>query len=68
MHYVSRVLAIIALIVICIFAVQNLEAVDVRFLMWSVSISKVIVILLTYVLGMVTGWGIVEVMKRSMAK
>jgi uncharacterized integral membrane protein len=66
MHYVTTTLAAIALIAVVIFSVQNLEAIDVSFLTWSISMSKVIVILGSYLLGMVTGWGLVSVIKRSM--
>jgi uncharacterized integral membrane protein len=66
MHYVTTTLAAIALIAVVIFSVQNLEAIDVSFLTWSISMSKVIVILGSYLLGMVSGWGLVSLIKRSM--
>ena len=66
MHYVTTTLAAIALIAVVVFSVQNLEAIDVSFLTWSISMSKVIVILGSYLLGMVTGWGLVSLIKRSM--
>ena len=66
MHYVTTTLAAIALIAVVIFSVQNLEAIDVSFLIWSISMSKVVVILGSYLLGMVTGWGLVSLIKRSM--
>ena len=65
MQYVIRGLAAAALLIIVIFSIQNLEAVDVSFLFWSMSISKVVLILGTYVLGMISGWGLVELVKRS---
>lgn len=64
MKYVTSTVAAIALLAIAIFAIQNLEAIDVSFLVWSAKISKVVVILGTYVLGMVSGWGLVEMIKR----
>ncbi len=64
MRYVTGAIAAVALIAIAIFAVQNLGAVEVSFLVWSVSISKCVVILGTYLLGMVSGWGLIEVIKR----
>lgn len=64
MRYVTGAIAAVALIAIAIFAVQNLSAVEVSFLVWSVSISKCVVILGTYLLGMVSGWGLIEVIKR----
>lgn len=66
MKYVTSILAAIALIAIVIFSIQNLEAIDVSFLVWSMSISKVIVIIGAYVLGMISGWGLVELTKRPM--
>ena len=68
MKYVTGTLAVIALISIAIFSIQNLGAVEVSFLVWSVSISKCIVIIGAYVLGMVSGWGLVELIKQTLAK
>ena len=65
MRYVIGVLVGVLLLAILIFAIQNLAAVDVSFLVWSVNIPKVVVILGSYVLGMITGWGLVEVVKLA---
>ena len=67
MRYVTSAVVVILLAVIVTFSVQNLEAVDVSFLVWSVSMSKVFVILGSYLLGMLTGWGLVELLKRLMS-
>jgi uncharacterized integral membrane protein len=64
-RYVRIAIAVLLLIAITVFAVQNIEAVKVSFLMWSVNAPQVFVILGTYVLGMVTGWGLVELLKRA---
>ena len=66
MKYVTTTLAAIALIAVVLFSLQNLEAIDVKFLLWSTSMSKVVVILGAYLLGMVSGWGLLELIKRSM--
>lgn len=65
MRYVIGVVAALLLLAILIFAIQNLAAVDVTFLGWSASIPKFVVILGSYVLGMITGWGLVEVVKLA---
>ena len=65
MRYVIGVVVGVLLLAILIFAIQNLAAVDVSFLVWSINIPKVVVILGSYVLGMVTGWGLVEVIKLA---
>ena len=63
MHYVTGAVVVVLLIVIGIFSVQNLEAVEVSFLFWSLNISKVFLILGTYVLGMLTGGALVAAVK-----
>ncbi len=65
MKYVTYALAAIALLAILIFAVQNLGAVEVSFLTWTLRISKFVVIIASYLLGMVSGWGLVELFKRA---
>ena len=63
MRYITNALVIVVLAAILIFAIQNLDAVDVRFLNLSISMSKVFVILGTYFLGMLSGWRLVELFK-----
>jgi lipopolysaccharide assembly protein A len=66
MRYVTGTIAIVLLLAVLVFALQNRETVGVSFLVWSLSISKVFLILGTYVLGMLSGWGVVELVKRVM--
>lgn len=65
MKYVTGTLAVILLIIVLIFSIQNRESVDVSLLMWSMSIPKVFLILGTYIIGMLSGWGAVELFKRA---
>lgn len=64
MNYVTGALSAIFAIVVIIFSVQNLTAVDVSFLFWSMSVPKVVLILGTYILGMFSGWGLVALIKK----
>jgi uncharacterized integral membrane protein len=66
MRYVTGTLAVLLLAAIVVFSIQNLASVDVSFLAWSVSIPKVFLILGTYLLGMVTGWGILGLIRRAL--
>ncbi len=66
MQSIRRVIAIIALVVIAIFSIQNFAAVDIDFLGWTVSVPKFVVIVVSYVCGMATGWGFFGFVKRSM--
>ncbi len=63
MRYVTAAIAILLLILVVIFSFQNRESSDVVFLAWSVSMPKIFLILGTYVLGMLSGWGLVELVK-----
>jgi lipopolysaccharide assembly protein A len=64
MRYVTGTLAILLLLVVVVFSLQNRESVSLAFLVWSLSVPKVFLILGTYVLGMLSGWGLVALLKR----
>ncbi len=66
MHYLTTALAAIALVAIVIFAAQNLQVVEVDFLFWSLKLSKFLIIIGAYVMGMFTGWGMVALVKRRL--
>jgi putative membrane protein len=68
MRYVTTALLIVLSLVVLTFAIQNREPVDVTFLMWSMSLSKIFLVLGTYALGMLSGWGVVEIAKRLLEK
>jgi uncharacterized integral membrane protein len=68
MRYVTTALLIVLSIVVLTFAIQNREPVDVAFLIWSMSLRKIYLVLGTYVLGMLSGWGVVEIAKRLLQK
>jgi lipopolysaccharide assembly protein A len=65
MRYVTGSLAVLLLVAIVVFSIQKRAAIDVSFLVWSVSIPKVFLILGTYLLGMVSGWGLLQLMKKA---
>jgi putative membrane protein len=46
----------ILLLLLVIFSVQNYEMVQVRFLLWSFTTSRALVIFGTLVIGMIIGW------------
>ena len=67
MKYVTGTLAVILFLLVVIFSIQNRESVDVWLLKWSFSTPKVFLILGAYLLGMLSGWGAVEMLKRAMS-
>ncbi|MCX7399375.1 MAG: hypothetical protein NT138_17055 [Planctomycetales bacterium] len=64
MNYVTGAVGVLCLIVVGVFAIQNLASVEVTFIVWTASVSKIVLILGTYFLGMLTGWGLIELVKR----
>lgn len=65
MNQILVYLAIAFGIVVLIFSLQNMAAVDVTFLIWSASIPKVLLILGTYLLGMFSGWALLAIFKTT---
>jgi uncharacterized integral membrane protein len=65
MRYVTGALTLMLLILVVVFSIQNREVVNVSLLFWSLSTPKVFLILGTYLLGMLSGWGVVELVKRA---
>jgi putative membrane protein len=52
--YLALVLALA--VVALIFTVQNVAAVDVTFLVWTISMSRALLILFTLSIGFLLGW------------
>lgn len=65
MKYITAALAVILLILVVIVGIQNRAAVDVSFLFWRTSQPTILLITASYVLGMLSGWGLVELVKRA---
>ncbi len=68
MRYVTTALFVLLSLLVLTFAIQNREPVDVALLVWSMSLPKIFLILGTYVMGMLSGWGLVEIAKRLLQK
>jgi uncharacterized integral membrane protein len=64
--YGLLLLALLA--VVGVFAVQNDEAVTVRFLNWDMVIPLALVAGVSYLLGMFSGWTVVGFISRSLRR
>ena len=51
--------------VIVVFAFQNITTVTVSFLTWSATVPLAMVIIAAYILGTVTGGGVLSLLMRS---
>ena len=52
----KRVALIIIAILFAVFILQNAQVVEVRFLFWGTEASRAIVLLVTFFLGLASGW------------
>jgi putative membrane protein len=52
----KRIVFMVLGLMFATFIVQNAEVVQVRFLFWSAQASRAIIILGTFVLGIIVGW------------
>lgn len=64
MSRVYLVFTVLAISAVAVFAVQNRDPITVTFLTGSVEIPKVAVIIGSYILGMITGWGLFGLLKH----
>ena len=52
----KRIALMIIAILFAVFILQNAQVVEVRFLFWRTEASRAIVLLVTFFLGLVSGW------------
>jgi uncharacterized integral membrane protein len=62
------IIGIIIGILVIVFMVQNVETVDIKFLAWSVSIQRAVMILIVFVIGIGIGFVIRSVGYRKKKK
>jgi lipopolysaccharide assembly protein A len=65
MRFVCFLLLLAFVGAVGIFAYQNQDAINVRFLNWELTYSRALVVGAAYVLGMLSGWTVVGMVRRS---
>jgi lipopolysaccharide assembly protein A len=66
MKWILAALLLIFLGAVGIFAVQNDQPITISFLNWSVASSLALVVVASYVLGMLSGWTVVSFLTRAL--
>ncbi len=62
----SKVIALIILLVfLLIFAIQNTQSVVIKLLFWEISTSAALTILVSYLIGFLTGWLVMVLKPRA---
>jgi uncharacterized integral membrane protein len=64
MSLFRTVIAVITIVLIVIFAIQNLELVEIDFLMWSFTTNMALVLIGAFLLGTLFGRALIRVVRR----
>jgi uncharacterized integral membrane protein len=68
MRYLFGGLLAVFLILVLVFAVQNTALVDIKFLAWTLSLPKALVIVSSYLLGAASGYGLFQFIRLAIQK
>jgi uncharacterized integral membrane protein len=68
MRFIQAVLFLAFLAAVGLFALQNTEAITVKFWTWQLSAPVAALAVATYVLGMLSGWTVVAFVRRSLRR
>jgi lipopolysaccharide assembly protein A len=68
MRFICLLILILVLVAVIVFAVQNSDTVTLRFLGSSISTSMTVMVAAVYLLGMVSGWTVIGLLKRSLRR
>lgn len=52
----KNIIIVILIALVVAFVIQNTQTVEVRFLVWTVTMSRALMILLTLLIGVIAGW------------
>jgi uncharacterized integral membrane protein len=67
-RYILAAVLLAFLGAIVAFALQNTQAVTVRFLNWGATLPFALLAVIIYVAGMLSGWSVVSFVRRSIGR
>jgi lipopolysaccharide assembly protein A len=68
MRIVYAAILLVFVLAVVVFCIQNLESVAIAFFGWRISLPLPLLVLTIYVLGMVSGWGLLSFLRRSLRR
>jgi uncharacterized integral membrane protein len=54
----KTVIFVILAVLILLFVIQNTQVVETRFLVWTISMSRSLLLLGTFIIGVIAGWSV----------
>jgi putative membrane protein len=67
-RFILGVILLIFLGAVGIFALQNMQTVNVQFLKWGVTAPVAFLTVVAYLLGMLSGWNVIAFLRRSIRR
>jgi uncharacterized integral membrane protein len=52
----KTIVFVILAVLILLFVIQNTQVVETRFLLWTISMSRSLLLLGTFIIGVIAGW------------
>jgi lipopolysaccharide assembly protein A len=68
MRFVYLFILLLALAAVVVFAVQNNETITLHYLDRSITCALPLLIAIVYLLGMVSGWTVIGLLRRSLRR
>ncbi|MEW6614543.1 MAG: LapA family protein [Thermodesulfobacteriota bacterium] len=53
---IKNIIILVLLALLVTFLLQNTEVIEVRFLFWQISMSRIVLLFSTFIVGLITGW------------
>ena len=53
---IKTIIILVLVAFLVIFLLQNTEVIDVQFLFWQISMSRIVLLFSTFIVGLITGW------------
>ena len=66
MRFVYLLILLLALAALVVFAAQNNQTVTLQYFNWSITCALPLLIAIVYLLGMVSGWTVIGLLRRSL--
>ena len=68
MRVIYGAILIVFAVAVGIFCVQNLQTVSMTYLNWKMSLPLPLLVVVVYLLGMVSGWGMIGFLRKSLRR